>query len=113
MDCARKGDLPPRLHYGRNPRVPAFICIAKPGWLIAGMPPTPDRPFTAGGQHGYDPAIPEMAAVFVASGPAFRAGIVLPGFDNVDVYPLLARLIGVTARASDGSIMTFEPALKP
>jgi hypothetical protein len=40
----------------------------------------------------------------VAAGPAFRAGVVLPPFDNVDVYPLLMRLIGVKALASDGNL---------
>jgi hypothetical protein len=36
-----------------------------------------------------------MRATFIASGPAFRSGVTLPLFDNVHVYPLLARLIGV------------------
>ena len=33
------------------------------------------------------------SAVFIADGPAFGDGVVLPPFDNVDVYPLLARLL--------------------
>jgi ectonucleotide pyrophosphatase/phosphodiesterase family member 5 len=102
MACHRKAELPARLHYGRNARVPAFVCIAEPGWMITAMPPKGD--WKLGGMHGFDPATPEMAATFVAAGPAFRAGVVLPAFDNVDVYPLLMRLIGVPALASDGSI---------
>ena len=39
MQCARKADLPARLHYGSNHRVPAFVCIAQPGWMIANQPP--------------------------------------------------------------------------
>ena len=35
-----------------------------------------------------------MAAPFIANGPSFRRGLRLPGFHNVHVYPLLARLIG-------------------
>jgi hypothetical protein len=36
-----------------------------------------------------------MRAVFVAHGPSFKSGVVLPVFDNVDVYPLLAKITGV------------------
>ena len=102
MACYRKAQLPAHLHYGRNARVPAFVCLAKPGWMIMAMAPKAD--WKLGGMHGYDPATPEMAATFVAAGPAFRAGVVLPPFDNVDVYPLLMRLIGVKALASDGNL---------
>lgn len=101
MDCWRRSDIPARLHYGRNPRVPAFVCLAESGWMIADRAPRPDS--RLGGMHGYDPAAPDMAATFIAAGPAFRVGTVVPDFDNVDVYPLLMRLIGVKALASDGT----------
>ena len=45
------------------------------------------------GSHGYDPALTDMRAMFIAHGPAFRHGLTLDGFDNVDVYPLLAHLL--------------------
>src|SRR3546814_10315179 len=37
-------------------------------------------------------------AVFVADGPGFVDGAVLPPFDNVDVYPLLMELLDVPAQ---------------
>lgn len=101
MDCWRKGEIPARLHYGRNLRVPAFVCLAESGWMIGDRAPKPDS--RLGGMHGYDPAAPDMAATFVAAGPAFKVGATVPDFDNVDVYPLLMRLIGVQALASDGT----------
>ena len=52
-----------------------------------------------------------MAAVFVANGPAFRRGVTLPTFDNVDIYPLPARLVGVRARPGDGRLSDLKPAL--
>ena len=110
MDCMRKADVPKRLHYGKNPRVPAFLCIAEAGWMISTRAPDPARPL--GGMHGYDPAVPEMAATFVAAGPAFRAGVVVPAFDNVNVYPLLMRLIGVKARDSDREIAAVKAGLR-
>jgi predicted AlkP superfamily pyrophosphatase or phosphodiesterase len=110
MACHRKAGVPARLHYGRNARVPAFVCIAEPGWMIMAMAPKGD--WKLGGMHGFDPYVPEMAATFVAAGPAFRAGVVLPVFDNVDVYPLLMRLLGVPALASDGDIAGVEKGLR-
>ena len=53
-----------------------------------------------------------MHAIFIAHGPAFRRGVVLPAFDNVDVYPLLARLAGVKPAPNDGNPKTLLPALK-
>lgn len=108
MDCKRKQDLPERLHYGSNPRVAAIICIAEPGWtILSGEPRYP----VTGGAHGYDNLDPEMLAIFIASGPDIRAGKTLPVFDNVDVYPILARLIGIQPLASDGNPATLAPIL--
>ena len=53
-----------------------------------------------------------MRAVFIAQGPAFVPGVRLPVFDNVDVYPLLARLIRVPPGEHDGSADVFTPALR-
>ena len=98
FDCWRKEALPARLHYGANPRVPAIVCLAEAGWtLLAGPPRHP----VEGGDHGGDNDDPAMRAVFLAAGPAIRARGRVPMDDNVDVYPLLAHLIGVPALSSD------------
>jgi hypothetical protein len=52
-----------------------------------------------------------MAATFIANGPAFRAGTRLKSFDNVDVYPLLAKLVGVTPQPNDGNLADLALAL--
>ena len=114
MRCWRKAAIPPALHYGRNARVPAFVCLADPGWMIQGLPPRlGTRPMAElGGMHGYDPAVPDMAAIFVAAGPDLRAGMTIGAFDNVDVYPLLMTLIGVDCRPSDGNPATLRKVLR-
>ena len=111
MQCWKKQDIPARYHYGANPRVPPYFCLPQTGWSVTTRgykAKNPER-----GSHGYAPDAPEMAAVFIASGPAFRRGARLPAFDNVDVYPLLAKLIGVRARPGDGRLSDLEPALVP
>jgi alkaline phosphatase D len=41
--------------------------------------------------------------VFYAEGPDIRAGMKLKPFENVNVYPLLARILGLDAPPVDGS----------
>ncbi|MDB5395877.1 MAG: hypothetical protein JWM91_3383 [Rhodospirillales bacterium] len=63
--------------------------------------------------HGYDNANPHMGALFVSNGPAFRRGAVHPAFDNVDVYPMLAHLLGITPEKNDENFPDVADMLKP
>jgi predicted AlkP superfamily pyrophosphatase or phosphodiesterase len=112
--CWRKSELPPRWHYGGNPRVPPIICQMDEGWDALPAATLAKRaPGATRGSHGYDPALPSMRAAFIAHGPAFRKGVVIPAFDNVDLYPLMTRLLDIPARANDGDIAPLLPALRP
>ena len=110
--CWRKGEIPARLQYGTHRRVPAIVCAADTGWLIVTAAIKAGWTRENRGDHGYDPDHPDMAALFLARGPAFRRGAVLPAFDNVDIYPLLAHLGGLTPQKNDGTLATFKNALK-
>jgi len=112
MTCWRRSEIPARFAYGANPRVAPIFCLAETGWMILNGAPDPEWPIT-GGNHGYDNEAPEMRALFLAHGPAFRSGVTLPDFDNVDVEPLLRRLIGLPQHdaAIDGTLTPVEPAL--
>lgn len=101
--CWRKAKLPERWHYGRNPRVPPIVCQMDEGWDALTAATIARRAHQERGSHGYDNALPSMRAVFVARGPSFRQGLVIEGFDNVDVYPLLAHLLRVPAAPNDGN----------
>jgi predicted AlkP superfamily pyrophosphatase or phosphodiesterase len=114
MRCWDKTRVPARLHYGRNPRVPQLLCLANVGWRIT----TADYLAShAGhvslGEHGYDNAAPQMQALFVARGPAFRDGVTVPSFPNVDVYPLMAHLLGLEPEPNDGDYHAVKDMLQP
>lgn len=48
------------------------------------------------GKHGYNPCIvPEMKATFYAWGPEFKNNKVIDEFTNVNVYPLVAEVLGL------------------
>jgi len=112
MTCWRKAQTPARLHYGANPRVPPLLCLAANGWSIATRHALerPDREAHKG-EHGYDNDDPDMRALFVAHGPAFRRGLLVPEFDNVDVYPLLAKILGIRPAPNDGDFNAVAPML--
>ena len=57
------------------------------------------------------PADASERAVFVARGPAFARGRVLRPVENVDVYPLLARLLGIPPAHHEGRADTFNAVL--
>ncbi len=110
LQCWRKSEIPARFHYGRNPRVPAYLCLADIGWRIEATAPTK---VSNGGSHGYDNAAPEMRALFLANGPAFARGRTIASFDNVAIEPLLRDLIGMPAdRTLDGTDAPFQKVLQ-
>jgi hypothetical protein len=43
-----------------------------------------------------------MGATFIARGPAFRHGVVIPPFENVEVYNLLCAVLGLKPAPNDG-----------
>ena len=109
MKCWRKANIPARFHYGANPRVAPYLCLADDGWTIVRTAPTSSW---TGGNHGYDNDLADMRALFIASGPALARGKKIATFDNVDVSPLLRDLLGLPAGVGiDGSDAPFRRVL--
>jgi predicted AlkP superfamily pyrophosphatase or phosphodiesterase len=86
-----RGEVPAHLHYNKDPRVGDIVVVMNDHWQI-GMA---NRPARDGATHGWDPTLPSMHALFVASGPGIPAGKVIPSFENVAVYPWLVELLGL------------------
>ena len=72
---------------------------------INGIKPDP-------GQHGFDPAIKDMQAIFYAWGPNFKTGLKIPAFENVNIYPLIAKILGLNyTNKVDGKAKVLKPIL--
>jgi len=108
VTCWPKAHIPERLHYGSNPRVPAWLCLAETGWTLTRDP----HDHVSKGGHGFDNAAPDMLASFIASGPAFQTHKTLPTIDNVDVYPLIMMLLGLLPENNDGSLTPLQGGLR-
>ena len=101
------GKLPPRLNYGNNPRTLDIIMVADSSWSVV---PYQDKEVSFGA-HGYDNANKDMEAIFYAMGPAFKIRYVHPTFNNVDIYPLIARILELEPAPVDGKIENVEGML--
>ncbi len=95
LQCWKKEHMPKKFHYGKNERIPPIQCVAEDGWIVSTAAAESKRPLPLLGEHGYDIDGPKMRALFVAHGPAFKQHLTVPVFDNVNVYVLLAKLIGL------------------
>lgn len=104
-----KEDVPARLRFNNHRRITPVVAVADDGWVIAA-----NRSWraTGGGRHGYDNELPSMRTIFIARGPAFRRGARIPEFSNVDVYALLAHVLGLTPAPNDGSLAIIGAALR-
>ena len=66
------------------------------------------------GKHGFDNHLVEMRASFTAWGPAFKNGMTIDGFENVNVFPLVAHILGLQydEKSIDGKFEVLRPILK-
>jgi len=111
----RRKDVPADLNYSQNPREGDPVVIATGPFAIrAHAPPAGklDNP-PIPGMHGFDPhKLPEMKASFYAAGPDIVAGKTVAPFENVNLYPWLAHMLGLTAPQTDGSLNVLAGTLK-
>ena len=97
----KHGQLPERLHYGTNSRTGDFVVAADSSWSVT-INSNPQR--FSGGTHGFDNNNKDMHAIFYAVGPAFKTGYLQPTFNNIDIYPLIAKIMRLKPATVDGTI---------
>ncbi len=108
-----RAEVPDHLHYRASDRIAPVILSAEPGWYITTRAFLQARRATMErGAHGFDPASPNMGALFIAYGPAFQRGVEIPDVENIHVYNLLCAALGLTPAANDGDDRLVRAALK-
>jgi len=115
MAVYRKGEVPARYHFNDNPRITEIVAVAADGWTITSRAQVNrwrENNWRGGGNHGFDPALPNMGATFVAAGPGIARGRVVPGFSNVHVYSLMAHLLRLTPARTDGTLDSVRAVLR-
>lgn len=65
------------------------------------------------GAHGFDNSLADMQATFYAWGPAFRDHYTIGNFANINIYPMIAHLLGLTIENKiDGKLKVLKKILK-
>ena len=110
----RRKRVPAALHFDDNAREGDPVIVDNGPFAIRAHPP--EAGATAyppnAGEHGYDPRVlKSMRALFLAVGPDIRPGSTLEPFENVNVYPLLARILGLTPPKVDGNLNVLSKIL--
>jgi predicted AlkP superfamily pyrophosphatase or phosphodiesterase len=103
VQCWPKDQMPSRFSFGHHRRIPDIVCLADPGYALT-VDSSRKGPL---GQHGYDPMDESMWGILIASGHRIQAqssGLVA----NIDIYPFLCQLLGVTPSPHDGDPSTLK-----
>jgi predicted AlkP superfamily pyrophosphatase or phosphodiesterase len=65
------------------------------------------------GEHGFSPKHQEMWGIFYAKGPKIKSGEKIEPFQNIHIYPLICRLLGLPIpEGIDGNEGVLNPILK-
>lgn len=108
----RRENLPPRWHMNNDDRTGDIVVVADEGWQLFGRGLKAKYAASKlGGVHGYDRHLPSMLATFIADGPAFADGAVVEPFDNVEVYGIIAEVLGLDPATTDGDIERVRAVL--
>jgi len=114
FEVYRRKDVPAGLHYNENAREGDPVIVATGPYAIRAHGPAEGKPDSVPvGQHGFDPhKMPEMKASFFAMGPDIVVGRTVAPFENVNLYPWIAHMLGLEAAKSDGSLNILAGTLR-
>ena len=112
----RKAEIPPRFHYSNSPRIPPLLVLPDDGWTLITRARFEQAKARGGmnrlkGGHGFDNELPSMRAIFIAHGSAFKKGVVIEPFENIQVYNVMARVLGLKPAPNDGDDRVVNAAL--
>lgn len=107
--CYFGNKTPKKLNFRNHPRVGDMVCIAKKDWSIGITDISVPK-----GNHGwsqYDGN--DMHAIFYAKGPQFKRSYQLGTRNNTNIYPLLAKVLGLDLDVKiDGKLKYMSSLLK-
>ena len=116
--CWKKAEIPERLNYQDSPRIAPIVCSSEEGWITTSHKRYEDwmkdveditKPR---GAHGYDNRYQSMQATFIAHGAAFKKGFVAEPFENIQVYNLICKILGLKPAKNDGNLDAVRGMLK-
>ena len=113
LNVWKHGEVPEYLHYGTSNRLGDLIVSPDLGWQFN------FAPTRSNGAHGFDCKETDMMVAFRAVGPDFKVAYEAPftegeksAFRNIDLYPMLCKLLGIKPAPVDGKLERIQNILK-
>jgi len=118
FDVYKRAETPASWHFNENPRSGDLVAIVKGAAVFTLTDPAIGRSSQrtpSKGEHGYDPQkFKTMHAIFYAIGPNIRPETKISSFENVNVYPFIAKILSLrTPEKLDGSPKVLDPIYRP
>jgi predicted AlkP superfamily pyrophosphatase or phosphodiesterase len=115
--CWRKSEIPARLNYNKSPRIAPVVCSAEEGFYMTSEERLERDKKREGwgklrGAHGYDNKYQSMQATFIAHGSAFKKGFIAEPFENIQIYNLMCKILGLNPAQNDGDFEKVKGLLK-
>ena len=115
--CWKKAEIPKRLHYRDSRRIAPIVCSAEEGWFMTSRERYESQKKRANftqikGAHGYDNKNQSMQAIFVGNGRAFKKKMLVEPFENIHVYELMCKILGLRPAANDGDLRKVRGMLR-
>ena len=112
----RKAELPARFHYSNSPRIAPLLVLPREGWILTNRKSFAEmkakgRMQQPGGGHGYDNRLASMRAIFIGHGARFKKGRVVAPFENIQVYNIMTKLLGLKSAPNDGDYRAAKAVL--
>lgn len=105
-----RDSIPERFNYGKNRRISKILMIADCGWALSNNQKWSDKYVAS---HGYDNQCKDMQGLFIAKGLNFKNNYKSAGLMNIDIYPLLAKLLDIKySHTIDGDLNRIIHILK-
>lgn len=103
-------DVPEYYHFSHHPYISPIVIIAEMGWsLVDNNILEYGKTYLARGNHGYDSNRLDMHGIFYAMGPAFKQGYHTGSLWNIDIYPLICKILNIIPNQNiDGDLERIE-----
>jgi predicted AlkP superfamily pyrophosphatase or phosphodiesterase len=117
LEVWRREETPRRWHFRDHPRIPPLVVTVEEGWNVraereqaspSGEAPRPP-PL---GMHGYDPKLRSMHGILIGQGPGLAAGRRVGRVENVHLYELMCRLLGIEPAENEGRLRAVRRLLR-
>ena len=77
-----------------------ILVLADKGWYLNSKSISSSseigKQIIKGEAHDYANQLKSIYALLIAKGPSFKKGIIVPPFDNINIYPMLFHILNIT-----------------